>query len=178
MSRIPKNMPNLFPILGVAAALSPLAVSDLARSAEGPHSTIVFVCEHGSSKSLVAAELFNRAAQQRGIPARAISRAVSEKTVEAAVPPRLVRSLSGDGFDDASFRPQPLTTGEAKNASHVVVINYDADVDAAGGRPLEHWTIAHPVTLEYDGAKAELSSGIDALMERLTAKAERGDGLR
>ena len=60
MSRIPKNMPNLFPILGVAAALSPLAVSDLARSAEGPQSAIVFVCEHGSSKSLVAAELFGQ----------------------------------------------------------------------------------------------------------------------
>ena len=172
MSRIPKNVPNLLPILGVTAALSPLAVSDLTRSAEVPQSTIVFVCEHGSSKSLVAAELFNRAAQQRGIATRAVSRAVSEKIVEATVPTTLVHSLSGDGFDDATFRPQPLTTAEAKNASHVVVINYDANVDAAGGRALERWTIVHPVTVEYDGAKAELSSRIDALIERLTAEAK------
>jgi protein-tyrosine-phosphatase len=175
MWRFPKNVPSLLPILSVTAALSPLVASSVVRSAEGPQSTIVFVCEHGSSKSVVAAELFNRAAAQRGIPVRAISRAVSEKTVEAAVPARPVRSLSGDGFDDATFRPQPLTAAEAKNASHVVVINYDADVDAADG--LEHWTIVHPVTLEYDGAKAELSSRIDALMQRLTAAAD-SDGPR
>jgi protein-tyrosine-phosphatase len=177
MWRFPKNVPSLLPILSVTAALSPLVASSVVRSAEGPQSTIVFVCEHGSSKSVVAAELFNRAAAQRGIPVRAISRAVSEKTVEAAVPARLVRSLSGDGFDDATFRPQPLTAAEAKNASHVVVINYDADVDAADGRALEHWTIVHPVTLEYDGAKGELSSRIDALMQRLTAAAD-SDGPR
>src|SRR5262249_53143547 len=34
--------------------------------------TIVFVCEHGSSRSLVAATLFNRIAEQRGLAVRAI----------------------------------------------------------------------------------------------------------
>jgi uncharacterized protein len=162
----------LFSGLGLIAPRF-LAVFDLARSAERSQSVIVFVCEHGSSKSVLAAELFNRVAEQRRISTRAISRAVSEKTVDTAVPPVLVRSLSGDGFNAETFRPQPLTTTEAKTASHVIIINYDTDVEVTESRPVEHWTIEHPVTLEYDGAKIELSALIDALMERLTSEAER-----
>ncbi len=39
-----------------------------------PVGTILFVCEHGSAKSVVAAAHFNRIAAARGLPFRAISR--------------------------------------------------------------------------------------------------------
>lgn len=59
---------------------------------------VVFVCEHGSSKSLVAATLFNKMAEQRGLTVRALSRAVSEKTVDKQVPENLARTMALDGF--------------------------------------------------------------------------------
>src|SRR5688572_249911 len=39
-----------------------------------PVGTVLFVCEHGSAKSVVAAAHFNRIAADRGLPFRAISR--------------------------------------------------------------------------------------------------------
>ena len=77
---------------------------------------VVFVCEHGSAKSLVAASLFERMARERGVEARAISRGTAP---DASVPPAVVEALRADGFDVAAFRPQALT---------------GADVAAAGAR--------------------------------------------
>ena len=45
---------------------------------------VVFVCEHGSVKSLVAQEWFNRRAKERGLAVRAVSRGI---TPDASVPP-------------------------------------------------------------------------------------------
>ena len=45
--------------------------------------TVVFVCEHGAVKSVVAAAIFNQLAADRGLPFRAISRGTDP---DAAVP--------------------------------------------------------------------------------------------
>src|SRR5690242_15420164 len=39
--------------------------------------TILFVCEHGSAKSVIAAAHFKRLAEQRGLPHRAIARGIN-----------------------------------------------------------------------------------------------------
>ena len=68
----------------VAAAVLFVSSAHPARSQDGKTggqpSTIVFICEHGSSRSFVAASLFDRIAEQRGLAVRALSRAVSPET--------------------------------------------------------------------------------------------------
>ena len=57
--------------------LTPLALilgALIAAPEPKPAGTILFVCEHGSAKSVVAAAHFNRIAAARGLPFRAISR--------------------------------------------------------------------------------------------------------
>jgi arsenate reductase len=68
---------------------------------------VVFVCEHGNVKSLIAASLFEQVAKQRGLPSRAVSLGISP---EAKVPPSIVDALRKDGIDTASYKPQPLTS--------------------------------------------------------------------
>lgn len=51
---------------------------------------IVFVCEHGSAKSLVAASFFERMAKERGIVVRAVSRGTAP---DASVPAAVVEAL-------------------------------------------------------------------------------------
>ncbi len=47
--------------------------------------TVVFVCQHGTAKSMVAAAHFNRLAQQQNLPYRAISRGITpEASLQAA----------------------------------------------------------------------------------------------
>src|SRR5688572_5272272 len=73
-----------------------------------PVGTVLFVCEHGSAKSVVAAAHFNRIAADRGLPFRAISRG-TEPDPEMA--PAAVSGLRGDGLkpDD----PVPTKLGQS-----------------------------------------------------------------
>jgi len=130
---------------------------------------VIFVCEHGSSKSLVAASLFNRMAEQRGSSVRALSRAVSSETVDTKVSPRLVQSMSGDGFNVETFRPRALSSAEAARAASVVVIGYEGKVESAGAASVERWNDIPPASLQYDSAKKGLTSHIDLLLRTLDA---------
>jgi chromate transporter len=130
-----------------------------------PPRTVVFLCEHGSAKSLVAASLFQRMAEARGLDVRAVSRGTAPDT---AVPPRVVEALRGDGFDVASFRPQPLTDAEVRSATRLVAIGVDpgARGAAAGGRLLQ-WNDIPPVSAGYPAARDALAARITALLEAL-----------
>ena len=57
---------------------------------------VLFVCLHGSPKSLIAAEYFNRLAAARGLGARAVSAGTEPDDV---IPPRVVQGLRADGID-------------------------------------------------------------------------------
>jgi len=64
---------------------------------------VLFVCLHGSAKSLIAAEYFNRLASARGLDASATSAGTEP---DDAIPPRVVSGLAGDGIDVAGRRPR------------------------------------------------------------------------
>jgi hypothetical protein len=65
--------------------------------------TVLFVCLHGSAKSLIAAEYFNRLAAARGIGARATSAGTEP---DDTIPPHVTRGLGDDGIDVAGRRPR------------------------------------------------------------------------
>ena len=46
--------------------------------------TVVFVCEHGSAKSVIAAAHFNHLAAEKGLPYRAIARGCAPQKVRPA----------------------------------------------------------------------------------------------
>jgi len=149
----------------------PVAAADRAETTAPTttnQTTVVFVCEHGSAKSLVAAELFNRLARERGVPVRALSRAVSAQTVDPKVPPALAKNMSGDGFDVGGFQPQPVSAAEAKSATRVVIVNYDGEVAAAAdATTVERWNVGPAVTLEYQKARDDIASRVGALVDSL-----------
>jgi chromate transporter len=133
-------------------------------------SVVVFVCEHGSAKSLVAASLFERMARERGLEVLAVSRGTAP---DAAVPPAVVEALRGEGVDVAAFRPQALSEAEAAFARRVVAIGVDlrALVPAAAER-LEAWDDIPPVSGGYPAARRAMVARIEVLLRRL--EAERG----
>jgi protein-tyrosine-phosphatase len=56
---------------------------------------VLFVCLHGSAKSLIAAEYFNRLAAARGLAARAASAGTEP---DDAIPRRVTQGLGADGM--------------------------------------------------------------------------------
>ena len=150
---------------GAALACGPAFGTDSSGVAGAP--AVVFVCDHGSAKSLVAASLFNRMAEQRGLAVRALSRAVSERSVDSKVPDKVVQVMGQDGFQVAAFKPQAMTASEASAAARVVIINVEGPVESASRAPAERWNDIAPVTSEYGKAKSRLVSRIGALLDEL-----------
>ena len=57
---------------------------------------ILFVCLHGSAKSVIASQYFRRVASERGIAA---DTAAAGTEPDPEIPPGVVRGLGADGFD-------------------------------------------------------------------------------
>lgn len=143
-------------------ALVLVACTALAQGADQP---IVFVCEHGSVKSLIAASLFNRAAERRGLPFRAVSRGVNP---EERVPPAIVMAMRGDGFEVEAFRPQGLESEDVAGAARIIAIGVELKAHADESRtPIQTWDDVPPARVDYAAARAALQRHISALLDDL-----------
>jgi len=172
-TRVRATMRFMRSALVVVACIAALSGHEASASDEHEvrqSSTVVFICEHGSSKSLVATALFNRIAEQRNLPVRAISRAVGPETVDSRVPPKLVRSMAADGFQVKGFQPQAVTASEIANASQVIVIGYDGELKNQANARVERWNDIPPASLEYDSATKALASHIEVLLRGLAGE--------
>jgi protein-tyrosine-phosphatase len=131
---------------------------------------VVFVCEHGSVKSLIAASLFDRTAGKRGLPFRAIARGVNP---EAHVPPAIVAAMRADGFEVENFRPQGLQPRDIAGAAEVVAIGVDLTTQADEAQaPIQSWNDVPPASVDYAAARAALQQHIDALLVELQKAGE------
>lgn len=87
--------------------------------AAGPSPTVVFVCEHGAAKSLIAAAYFNKLAAERGLAARATFRGVDPQD---ALSVRAVAGLKDDGFPIPDVRPTAINAADVTAATHIFAI--------------------------------------------------------
>lgn len=129
---------------------------------------IVFVCEHGNVKSLMAASYFNDLARERNLPYRAVSRGSAPDT--KAVPAVIAQGLRGDGFDITGFLPTAIDDEELSTASRVILISTElpSSVHAPAVDP-EHWNDVPPATIDFGAARSALKAHILALVDRLSS---------
>jgi hypothetical protein len=141
---------------GTSAASPPAEIP----AAEAP---VVFVCDHGSVKSLMAASLFDQAAARRGLRVRARSRGVNP---DAAVPAAIAAAMVQDGFDVANFRPQALSEQDVAGAARVVAIGVDLSEHGGLARtPIASWNDVPPASVDYPRARDELARRIETLLD-------------
>jgi ketosteroid isomerase-like protein len=125
---------------------------------------VVFVCEHGSVKSVIAAHWFNRLAAERNLPFRATSRGVSP---DDAIPPAVAANLAGDGFDVAGFTPKPLEAADVSGTVHVVAIGVESPLFAAAGVPVSRWSDIPPASTDYAASRDAMRARMGALLDSL-----------
>ena len=83
-----------------------------------PPKQVVFVCEHGAAKSVIAAAYFNKLAAERHLNYQAIARGT---TPQEELSTSAVAGLKRDAVPfPASDKPKALTPAEAKGATRVV----------------------------------------------------------
>lgn len=80
--------------------------------------TVVFVCLHGSAKSLIAAEHFRRLAEEQGLDVCATSAGTDP---DPEIPPHVIEGLLADGIDVRGRRPRSLCREELARAPRRLV---------------------------------------------------------
>jgi protein-tyrosine-phosphatase len=81
--------------------------------------SIVFVCEHGAAKSVIATAYFNKLATERGLPYRATFRGVNPQD---DLSERVVAGLKADGLEVPSGKPMPIAGTDVSTVTHVFAI--------------------------------------------------------
>jgi protein-tyrosine-phosphatase len=91
----------------------------IGQASSQPPPAIVFVCEHGAAKSLIATAYFNKLAAERGLSARATFRGVDPQD---ALSVRAVAGLKADGLPIPDGRPTAIGAPDVAAATHVFAI--------------------------------------------------------
>ncbi len=153
-------------ILAPVVALLALGCGMAAAAADTAARQVVFVCEHGNVKSLMAASYFNQLARQQHLPFHAISRGAAPDST--TVPQPIVAGLRADGVDVSGFRPVKLGQPDLADAAYVVMIGIDlpAGLQARESR-LERWENVPPASTDYPAARAALHAHVADLIARL-----------
>ncbi len=119
----------LLAVVAADASAAPQAVS-----APAPH--MVFVCEHGAAKSLIAMVYFNKLAAGRGLAARASFRRIDPQD---ALSVRVVAGLKADGLAVPDGRPTAIAAADVAAATHIFAIGCSLPQAATTSRKAQSW---------------------------------------
>lgn len=127
--------------------------------------TIIFVCEHGAAKSIIAASYFNKLANEKGLNFTAIARGTNPDEV---LSPKAIQGLSTDGLQPTEASPQKLSLEEIKSARLLVTFCNLTDEEIQHANEIEHWRGIPPVSENYETARDFIKSNINQIIEELT----------
>jgi arsenate reductase (thioredoxin) len=130
---------------------------------------VLFVCLHGSAKSVIAAEHFRRAAAAADLDVGVASAGVEP---DAEIPPHVVRGLAEDGFDVMGLAPPAL---DAENlASADLIVSFGCDVEAGpASREVMRWDDVPLVSEGYEAARDAIVRRVDALVAAVVSDRAR-----
>ncbi len=128
-------------------------------------SIIVFVCEHGAAKSVIAATYFNQLAKQRGLDLRGIARGTNP---ESQLSSSTIQGLSNDGLIPTESTPRQLSAEDIQSAQQIVSFCELSDLDRSQSNLLiERWDDVPPVSENYDKARDAILVHLDHLIDHI-----------
>ena len=104
-------------------------------SASNP--AVVFVCEHGAAKSVVATAYFNKLAAERGLPFRATFRGTDP---QAELSQSTLKGLRDDGIEIPIGKPAVISQEDVAKATHVFAIGCTLPARAKNSGKASDWS--------------------------------------
>jgi arsenate reductase (thioredoxin) len=129
--------------------------------------SVLFVCLHGSAKSVIAAEHFRQRAAARGLPVDVRSAGLEP---DDAVPPRVSSGLLADGIDVRDLRPRRPTEADVAQADTVVAFGCDLGPLAARARRIERWDDVPAVSEDFERARDAIVARVTRLLDEVAAR--------
>lgn len=159
-------------LISAVATLALVSSSSFAAE-QPPAEQILFVCERGNVKSLMAASYFNQLAAQRGLPWRAVARGISPDS--PTVPKNIAAALLAEGVDVSEFHPVKVDATDAAEAARIVMIGTDLPARVgADEQRIERWNDVPPASTSYDAARSSLKAHVAELLEQLSRQSAGG----
>ena len=133
------------------------------RKATKRMSVIVFVCEHGAAKSVIAAAHFNKLASERNLDVQAMSRGTNP---DEELAPKALAGLRADGLAVPREKPTIFSEGDVSKATHVVAF---CELPEAynKGRRVEQWNDVPAVSEDYGKARDVIVKRVKQLLDEL-----------
>jgi arsenate reductase (thioredoxin) len=132
------------PLLSLAAALGAQAPHDKPRK-------MVFVCEHGTAKSVLAAAEFQQIATQKGLKVEAIARGTN---IDATLSPNVVKGLVADGLEPGLAKPIKVTSSQdLADALRIVTFSPDLTALTPRGAAILDWSAAPSPGKDYAASR-------------------------
>ena len=138
-----------------------LLFSACSQALESKPVKLVFVCQQGYAKSLLAALQFERKAAAHGLTVEVIARGL---TPAAAVPAPLASAMARDGFAVADYRPSALTEFDLLTADRVVSFAVEIPNDRGVVRRIDS---IPPLSEDYGKARDQMNAELNALLTEL-----------
>jgi arsenate reductase len=133
--------------------------------------TVVFVCQHGAAKSVLAAALLEHLAAERGTPLRALARGTEP---EPQVAPAVTAVLLAKGVDVRTWQPRLVTREDLAKAWRVVSFGPDLSYLLPTGTLVQVWSDVPAVADSLQAAQAVIADRLSALLKDL--RQQRADG--
>jgi protein-tyrosine-phosphatase len=155
-------------ILNLLLLASTALAQSASRQPEVNASTVVFVCEHGAAKSVIAAAHFNRLASELKLPYRAVARGTNP---DNAVSPVVRSGLAAEGLDVTAWKPKAVSEEDITRAGRVVSLATDLPATKPSVKPkLLEWNDIPPVNENYTAARAAIVREVEKLVNGLAAE--------
>ena len=111
------------------------AASPVSQTALQP--AVVFVCEHGAAKSVIATAYFNKLARERGLPYRATFRGTDP---QAELSVSALKGLREDGIEIPAGKPAAISTADVEKATHLFAIGCTLPAAARSSGKAGDWS--------------------------------------
>jgi arsenate reductase len=125
---------------------------------------IVFVCEHGAAKSIIAKQEFERLAKQKGLHVQAISRGT---VPDAEIPKGIRDGLLADGMDVGAAKPVKIDAKDLKDAVKVVSFGPDLTEWMPKGAKAIDWSPTPSPSQDYRAARDYIRKQLEGLVADL-----------
>ena len=125
--------------------------------------TIVFVCEHGAAKSVIAAAYFNRLAAETDSDVRAIARGTNP---DQELSSKAITGLREDGLTPTESIPQKLSLADLESTQQIITF-CELPAEYQQKASVEHWDSVPPVSEDYQKARDAILAKINVLMNNI-----------
>ena len=131
-----------------------------------PAPRVMFVCEHGAAKSVVATAYFNKIAAERGLPYRATFRGTSP---QAELSVSALKGLREDGLEIPAGKPSAISGQDVTDATHIFAIGCTLPAHATASGKAADWTDV-PDDKGYAPMRDAIRRHVEQLLDELTAR--------